>query len=69
MTPDVLVATPQTPLKRAAALMRGNNIGCLPIVDGKHLVGIITTSDLLDLIATGSVVRRKPTPRAGPSAS
>ena len=55
-------------LKRAAELMRGNNIGCLPVVEGQQLVGIVTTADLLELIATGVVMRKKAASRAGSAA-
>jgi CBS domain-containing protein len=30
--------------------MRSHSVGCLPIVDGSKLVGIITTADLLDVV-------------------
>ncbi len=50
MSPHVLVAAPETSIRRAADMMRGYNIGCLPVVDGKKLVGIVTTSDLLRLV-------------------
>ena len=54
MTPHVVVAAPETTLKKAANLLRGRVIGCLPVVDGKTLVGIVTTTDLLDLIGRGA---------------
>ena len=54
MTPQVVVASPETTVRRAANLMRGHVIGCLPIVVGKQLVGIVTTSDLLELIGRGA---------------
>jgi predicted transcriptional regulator len=40
-------------VRQAATLMRGWSIGCLPVVDGQGLVGIVTVSDLLGLIARG----------------
>lgn len=54
MTPNVAIAAPETTLRKAANLMRGRVIGCLPVVDGKRLVGIVTTTDLLDLIGRGA---------------
>jgi acetoin utilization protein AcuB len=54
MTPHAIVAAPEMPLRKVANLMRGQVIGCLPVVDGKQLVGIITTTDLLDLIGRGA---------------
>lgn len=50
-TSRVLVAAPEMSLARAAALLREHRVGCLPVVDGKRLVGIITTSDLLGYLA------------------
>ena len=40
-------------LKRAANVMRGRTIGCLPVTDRGKLVGILTTSDLLNLVGQG----------------
>ncbi len=53
MTPYAVKARPGMLLRRAARLMRGWNIGCLPVVDRGRLVGIVTVSDLLDLLAKG----------------
>jgi CBS domain-containing protein len=54
MTPSVIFAWHETTIRRAANLMRGQTIGCLPVMDGKTLVGIVTTTDLLDLIGRGA---------------
>jgi CBS domain-containing protein len=55
MTPFAIQVRETTPVRRAANLMRGRNIGCLPVVDArKHVVGIVTTSDLLELIGRGT---------------
>lgn len=66
MNRDVVVATPDTTVRAAANLLRGYNIGCLPVVDGNKLVGIVTTSDLLTLIGEPAKARRtrEITPRA-----
>ena len=56
MTTHVVTASPDMSLKQAANLMRGRTIGCLPVVEEGHpsrLVGIITVSDLLDLLGRG----------------
>jgi CBS domain-containing protein len=54
MSAPVVKAKPQTTLRHAANLLRGNDVSCLPIVDeDEQLVGIITISDLLDLIGKG----------------
>ncbi|MFN0251785.1 MAG: CBS domain-containing protein [Kofleriaceae bacterium] len=52
MTPHALALTPETDVSDAAKLLRGMAIGCFPVMTGKDLVGIITTSDLLDIVAT-----------------
>lgn len=57
---------PDTPIAHAAALMRSYAIGSLPVISGRRLVGIVTVSDLLDLVEAGTVpskitaARRKP---------
>ncbi|MFI5181475.1 MAG: CBS domain-containing protein [Thermoanaerobaculia bacterium] len=55
MTPYAVKARPEMSVKQAAKLMRGWSIGCLPVVDRTRLVGIVTVSDLLDLVAKGGV--------------
>jgi acetoin utilization protein AcuB len=40
-------------IRRAANVMEGRTIGCLPVTDNGKLVGIITTSDLLRLLGKG----------------
>ncbi|HLG20258.1 MAG TPA: CBS domain-containing protein [Bdellovibrionota bacterium] len=47
-------APPFMTVRQAANLMRGQSIGCLPVTDAKGLVGIVTISDLLELIGRGS---------------
>jgi CBS domain-containing protein len=53
MTPRVATATPETTVRQAANMLRGYVIGCLPVLEGKRLVGIVTITDLLDLIGRG----------------
>jgi acetoin utilization protein AcuB len=47
MTSAVITASPTTPVEEASKLMYENRIGCLPVIDGHELVGIITETDLL----------------------
>lgn len=49
MRTDVATATPDTPLRTAAESMIFNKYGCLPVVSGDDLVGIITETDFLKL--------------------
>ncbi|HQR46382.1 MAG TPA: CBS domain-containing protein [Thermoanaerobaculia bacterium] len=53
MTPYAVKAKPEMTVRQAANLMRGWSIGCLPVVERGRLAGIITVSDLLDLVAKG----------------
>lgn len=53
MTPIAITVTSSTTVRQAASLMRGRGIGCLPVVDDEQLVGIVTISDLLGLLAAG----------------
>jgi acetoin utilization protein AcuB len=46
--------TPDETVRKAAALMTGHVIGSLPVVDDGKLVGIVTSYDLLNLLAKGS---------------
>lgn len=48
MKKNPLTISPNALLEEAATLMRDNNIGFLPVMDGEKLVGIITGSDILD---------------------
>ncbi len=54
MSEAPVTAKPTTTVREAANLLRGHQIGCLPIVDKDRLVGIVTISDLLDLIGRGA---------------
>lgn len=49
MTTDPATIGPDAPLAEAATLMTTRKIGCLPVVDGGRLVGLITESDFLRL--------------------
>jgi acetoin utilization protein AcuB len=54
MTPVVLSASPDTTVRKAANMLRGYGIGCLPVMDGGKLAGMVTVSDLLDLVGRGA---------------
>jgi acetoin utilization protein AcuB len=47
MSYPVVTVAPDTALGEAAALMVHKGVGCLPVVDGSTLVGIVTKTDLL----------------------
>jgi CBS domain-containing protein len=62
MSAPVVTATPQASLRQAANLMRGNQVSCLPLLDEQgQVIGIVSVSDLLDLIGKG--VTREPAVR------
>ena len=53
MTSPVITVTTRTPIRRAAALMRGRSIGSLIVTSANGKVaGIVTVADLLDFIAS-----------------
>lgn len=53
MSEQVVIAKPEMTIRQAANLLRGNGIGCLPVVDNGKVIGIVTISDLLTLIGKG----------------
>jgi len=53
MTEPVITVPRTTPVRRAANLMRGHSIGCLVVTDAGKVAGIITVSDLLELLGRG----------------
>ncbi|MFO0981336.1 MAG: CBS domain-containing protein [Planctomycetota bacterium] len=53
MTHYAVTAKPTTTVRQAANLLRGRSIGCLPVLNKGKLAGIITVSDLLELLGRG----------------
>jgi CBS domain-containing membrane protein len=53
MSADLFTTTPDTPVAEAARVMIERRIGCLPVLDGGKLVGIVTETDFVRLIADG----------------
>lgn len=51
MTRDLLSVKPDQPMAEAANLIFTKRIGCLPVVENGELVGIITTTDMMRLLA------------------
>jgi acetoin utilization protein AcuB len=50
MTTDIFTAAPEEPIETAANEMRERGIGCLPVVEAGLLVGILTTSDVMEAL-------------------
>jgi len=47
MTPDVKTATPSLSLTDAAKLMKQEDVGSVPVVDGERLIGVLTDRDIV----------------------
>lgn len=55
MTEDVVTTAPETPITAAAQLMVDRKIGCLPVVEGDAVVGILSESDIVSAVARGDL--------------
>jgi CBS domain-containing protein len=47
MTSDVKTAAPSQSLTDAAMLMKQEDVGAIPVVDGERLVGVVTDRDIV----------------------
>ena len=54
MTEEVLTTTLDTPVAEAARSMVERGVGCLPVLDGDRLVGIVTEGTFARLVAAGA---------------
>lgn len=52
MSRPVETTTPDCPLEEAARLMLSKDVGCLPVMQGNALVGIITDTDIFEALVT-----------------
>jgi CBS domain-containing membrane protein len=53
MHEDVITTSPDMPLADAADLMLSSKVGCLPVVEGGRLVGLISEADFVKQFAGG----------------
>jgi len=53
MSREIQTTTPDTPVADAARLMIDRKIGCLPVIENRKLVGIVTETDFVRLVAEG----------------
>ena len=54
MTDSPRCVTPETPVAEAARLMKSENVGSLPILEGEMVTGIVTDRDIvLNAVAEG----------------
>jgi acetoin utilization protein AcuB len=50
MVKTVVTITPETTIERAAQIMQSNNISSLPVMENGKLVGIITSTDVMEVL-------------------
>ncbi len=50
MIKTVITISPGTTIERAALIMQENDINALPVMEGEHLVGIITSTDVMGVL-------------------
>lgn len=50
MTKNLITVTADTPVSDAAHILHDKKLGCVPVVEGEKLVGIITVTDMLRLL-------------------
>jgi CBS domain-containing protein len=53
MSARVLTIAPTATLRQAANPMRGHSVGCLVVATDESAVGMVTVSDLLELVGRG----------------
>jgi CBS domain-containing protein len=54
MTTDPRTISPDAPLAAAAETMTTHKIGCLPVLQGEKLVGVLTEGTFVELVARAS---------------
>ena len=47
MSPLMITISPETPIREAADIIIQQGIGCLPVMSGSRIIGIVTKTDLL----------------------
>ena len=70
MKKKVVTVSPDTSVEQAAAIAQKNRVGCLPVLEGNKVVGIVTTNDffykiLNPLLGLGQAGKRIIISRAG----
>ena len=59
MVKDLITITPNATIERAAKILHERKIGSLPGVEGEKLVGIITSTDLMEVLLDGLGVQEQ----------
>jgi CBS domain-containing protein len=52
MKKRVITVTPDTPIKDAAMLMANKKVGCVPVLSDGALVGLVTTTNVLNYLGS-----------------
>ena len=53
MVKKIITIQPGTTIERAAQIMQENRISAIPVIEDKKLVGIITTTDVMEVLLVG----------------
>jgi acetoin utilization protein AcuB len=53
MVKELITTKPDATVERAASILHARKIGSLPVVEGDKLVGIITSTDLMEVLLDG----------------
>ena len=69
MSQPPIVIEPGASIRQAARVMAENKIGCLPVVSGDELIGIVTETDVLRWVADGDEDARRESAASGPRRS
>ena len=59
MTKSPITAKPEMQVPEAAKLMAEKKVGCLPVTKADKLIGIVTVTDFLKLLANGAGYRAR----------
>jgi len=51
MSSPAIVIGPEATVEQAALIMAEKKIGCLPVVEDDHLIGVLTETDVLRMVA------------------
>lgn len=65
MSQPPIVIDPEASIRQAARVMAENKIGCLPVVSGDDLIGIVTETDVLRWVADGDEGARRESAPSG----
>lgn len=59
MVKTVVTVTPDAPIHQAGRIMLAQKIGCLPVVENRVLVGMVTETDILEFYVSSAQEARE----------